>query len=63
MAQPSVIDRAGFDALLATMRVDKKSRGSHLRFVVLDGLAQPSILTDPSEEHLRAAYEHLAGAR
>ncbi|MFL6106806.1 MAG: 3-dehydroquinate synthase [Marmoricola sp.] len=54
---------AGFDALLATMRVDKKSRGSHLRFVVLDDLARPSILTDPSEEHLRAAYEHLVGAR
>ncbi len=54
---------AGFDELLATMRVDKKSRGSQLRFVVLDGLARPRILTDPSEEHLRAAYDHLAGVR
>jgi 3-dehydroquinate synthase len=53
--------RAPFDELLATMRVDKKARGSHLRFVVLDGVGRPAILTDPPEEHLRAAYEHLAG--
>ncbi len=52
---------ADFEELLATMRVDKKSRGSQLRFVVLDGLALPRILADPSEEHLLAAYEHLAG--
>lgn len=60
---PTRFDGAGFDELLATMRVDKKSRGSQLRFVVLDALAKPRILTDPPEEHLRAAYEHLAGNR
>ncbi|MFD1325079.1 3-dehydroquinate synthase [Micromonospora sonneratiae] len=43
--------------LLATMRVDKKARGARLRFVVLDGLAQPSILDGPSDELLQAAYE------
>ena len=31
------------------MRVDKKARGVQLRFVVLDGLAQPAILADPDE--------------
>jgi hypothetical protein len=30
---------------------------------VLEDVGRPTILTDPSEEHLRAAYEHLAGAR
>jgi len=60
---PTRFDGVSFEDLLATMRVDKKARGSHLRFVVLDGLAKPSILTDPSEEHLRSAYEHLAGTR
>ena len=60
---PTRFDRAPFDVLLAIMRVDKKARGSHLRFVVLDDLARPAVLTDPSEEHLRSAYEHLAGAR
>jgi 3-dehydroquinate synthase len=57
----SVGVRAPFDELLATMRIDKKARGSHLRFVVLDDVGKPAILTDPPEEHLRAAYEHLAG--
>ncbi|MCZ4500785.1 MAG: aroB [Marmoricola sp.] len=52
----------GFDELLATMRVDKKSRGSQLRFVVLDGLADPVVLAGPDESLLRAAYEHLASA-
>jgi 3-dehydroquinate synthase len=38
------------------MRVDKKTRGESLRFVVLDGLARPSILTAPDGEQLAAAY-------
>jgi 3-dehydroquinate synthase len=45
--------------LLATMRVDKKARGSTLRFVVLDGLAKPSILDGPGDELLRAAFEEV----
>ncbi len=49
-----------FDALLATMRLDKKTRGNTLRFVVLDGLAQPRILSGPSEDDLRASYEVIA---
>jgi 3-dehydroquinate synthase len=51
---------APFDELLAVMRVDKKARGHTLRFVVLDGLARPAVLSGPSEELLRAAYEVLA---
>ena len=46
--------------LLAAMRVDKKARGSRLRFVVLDGLAQPSILDGPSDELLAEAYGRVA---
>ncbi|HYN93267.1 MAG TPA: 3-dehydroquinate synthase, partial [Pilimelia sp.] len=46
--------------LRATMRVDKKARGSTLRFVVLDGLARPGILTGPADELLAAAYERVA---
>jgi 3-dehydroquinate synthetase len=60
---PTRFDGASFDDLHATMRVDKKARGSQLRFVVLDGVGGPAILADPPEEHLRAAYEHLAGRR
>lgn len=46
-----------FEALLTAMSRDKKARGSTLRFVVLDGLAEPARLAGPSEELLRAAYE------
>jgi 3-dehydroquinate synthase len=60
---PTRFSGAAFDDLLGTMRVDKKARGSHLRFVVLDGIARPAVLTDPTDELLRAAYDHLAGAR
>ncbi|MGK5673005.1 3-dehydroquinate synthase [Micromonospora sp. URMC 106] len=46
--------------LLATMRVDKKARGSRLRFVVLDGLARPAILEGPEDALLEAAYREVA---
>jgi 3-dehydroquinate synthase len=46
--------------LLATMRVDKKARGATLRFVVLDGLATPSILDGPSDELLLSAYQEVS---
>jgi 3-dehydroquinate synthase len=60
---PTRFDAAPFEELLATMRVDKKARGSQLRFVVLDGIGRPGILVDPPDELLRAAYDRLAGAR
>jgi 3-dehydroquinate synthase len=46
--------------LLTAMRRDKKSRGSTLRFVVLDALARPTRLAGPSDELLRAAYALVA---
>ena len=42
--------------LFDAMRRDKKSRGSVLRFVVLNGLAQPARLEGPDPSMLRAAY-------
>ncbi len=45
-----------FDELLVTMAVDKKTRGSTLRFVILNGLAGAEILAGPDESLLRAAY-------
>ena len=47
---------ASYDELRATMAVDKKARGSRLRFVVLSGVGAPRVLADPPEEMLRAAY-------
>jgi 3-dehydroquinate synthase len=59
---PTRFTGSTFEELHATMRVDKKARGAQLRFVVLDAIGRPGILTDPAPELLRAAYDHLAGA-
>ena len=58
---PTTPSAAPFDDLLALMGVDKKTRGNTLRFLVLDGLARPAVLADPSEELLRAAYAEIGG--
>ena len=42
--------------LQSVMRVDKKARGATLRFVVLDGLGNPRILSDPDQAWLDAAW-------
>jgi 3-dehydroquinate synthase len=47
--------------LQAVMRVDKKARGAALRFVVLDGLGAPGILTDPEPAWLEAAWAAVSG--
>jgi len=46
--------------LLETMRVDKKSRGDMLRFIVLDGLAKPTVLEGPDPAMLLAAHAEIA---
>jgi 3-dehydroquinate synthase len=42
------------------MKVDKKSRGDQLRFVVLEGLARPTVLTAPDPALLTAAYAEIS---
>jgi 3-dehydroquinate synthase len=49
-----------WDELHAAMRVDKKTRGDRLRFVVLEDLARPTILEGPEESLLTAAYARIA---
>ncbi|MGW9439567.1 3-dehydroquinate synthase [Streptomyces sp. NPDC055607] len=46
--------------LLETMKVDKKSRGDLLRFIVLDGLAKPTVLEGPDPAVLIAAYGEVS---
>jgi 3-dehydroquinate synthase len=55
---PTTYDGGRWDDLLAAMRRDKKSRGSTLRFVVLDGLAEPARLAGPDDAVLEQAH-HL----
>ncbi|MGW3241099.1 3-dehydroquinate synthase [Streptomyces sp. NPDC001070] len=46
--------------LLETMKVDKKSRADRLRFIVLDGLAKPTVLEAPDPGVLLAAYAEIS---
>jgi 3-dehydroquinate synthase len=42
------------------MKVDKKSRGDQLRFVILEGLGRPAILQAPDPALLTAAYAEIS---
>lgn len=57
---PTGYDPAAWPRLQEAMRLDKKSRGGRLRFVVLDGLARPGILDDPPPDLLAAAYAEVS---
>ena len=48
-----------WNELLAAMQRDKKSRAGSLRFVVLDGIGRPKILTAPTNELLFTAYQEI----
>jgi 3-dehydroquinate synthase len=47
--------------LREAMAVDKKTRASRLRLVVLDGLARPGIMESPAEDLLEQAYAEVEG--
>lgn len=46
--------------LLENMKVDKKSRGDLLRFIVLDGLGKPTVMEGPDPAVLLAAYGEVS---
>lgn len=46
--------------LLEAMAIDKKARGSLLRFVVLEGLGKPALLEGPDPALLLAAYGEIS---
>ena len=48
-----------WQTLLATMQRDKKTRAGMLRFIVLDGLARPTVLEAPDESMLFLAYQEV----
>ena len=57
---PTGYAAGAWPGLRDAMRVDKKARGSVLRFIVLDGTARPTVLSGPSAELLDAAYQAVA---
>ena len=50
-----------WERLQSVMRVDKKARGATLRFVVLAGPGDPTILSDPDQAWLDAAWAAVSG--
>jgi 3-dehydroquinate synthase len=57
---PTTYTGAPWNELLDTMRVDKKARADRLRFIVLDGIAQPGVLEAPDSALLEAAYARVS---
>ncbi|MCL2316615.1 MAG: 3-dehydroquinate synthase [Actinomycetia bacterium] len=57
---PTAYDGATFEEVRALMARDKKTRGAHLRFVLLRAFGEPTIFPDPPEDALRAAYAAIA---
>ncbi|MCW2904094.1 MAG: 3-dehydroquinate synthase [Streptosporangiaceae bacterium] len=57
---PTSYGAEAWPALREAMRLDKKTRGARLRFVVLDGLAKPGRLEAPDETLLESAYRRVS---
>ena len=57
---PTTYAPDAFDELLATMGLDKKTRGSTLRFVLLDDVASAQILPEIGQPEWREDVAHVA---
>ncbi|MFN8167181.1 MAG: 3-dehydroquinate synthase family protein [Candidatus Nanopelagicales bacterium] len=57
---PTAYAAGRFPALLDAMRIDKKSRGDQLRFVVLDAIGSPGLLEGPDLSLVEAAYDEVS---
>ena len=56
---PTTYSADKWNQLVETMQRDKKSRSGTLRFVVLDDLAKPTIMSAPTAEILHAAFQEI----
>jgi 3-dehydroquinate synthase len=59
---PVSYNRGTFNQLHDAMRIDKKARGSKLRFIILDRVGRPEILEAPDTALLIAAHGKLGQA-
>jgi len=57
---PTTYRPGRFTQLHEAMARDKKSRAGALRFVVLDGIGKPRIVTAPTQEQLMSAYGEIS---
>lgn len=56
---PTRYQAASLSDLIPIMSLDKKALGPSMRFVLLNGLAQPQFVTDPSPDTLASAFREL----
>lgn len=56
---PTTYDRDAWAALRPILALDKKSRGSTIRFVALNGIGSTARLEDLTSDELDAAYERI----
>ncbi|GAB3617463.1 3-dehydroquinate synthase [Okibacterium endophyticum] len=59
LSLPTTYPVGRWNTLLATMQRDKKARAGMLRFIVLDDIAKPTVLTAPEPALLFAAYQEI----
>ncbi len=57
---PTSYPAGRWQTLLSVMKRDKKARGALLRFIVLDDIARPVVLSGPDESLMFAAYQEIA---
>ena len=57
---PTKYEGRSLEDVLSVMAIDKKTRGTTLRFVVLDDLASPTRLEAPSKEVLQQAWQKVS---
>jgi 3-dehydroquinate synthase len=57
---PTTYKRQAWPSLLASMYLDKKSRGKTLRLVTIKGIGITDRLENPDEKILLAAYEKVS---
>jgi len=60
LSLPTSYSSQAWPQLRSAMNLDKKTRGTTLRFVVLEGLGRARILSDPDPELLERAFAEVA---
>jgi len=60
LSLPTTYRADRWPGLHEAMTHDKKVRGNTLRFVLLEGVARPTVLRGPAPEHLEAAYSAVS---
>jgi len=60
MGLPTSYPHSHWPDLLASMKLDKKSRGNSLRFVVISEIGKTQRLENPNESDMIAAYEKVS---